>query len=93
MTTRSLQPPGPKPLSSANSVQYVIGADGKPTAVLLSIAEWERIIEALEDAEDLEIVQRALDELEAAGGDPEKAGYISWEQARAEFERMSASEE
>ena len=60
--------------------------------MLLSIAEWERIVEALEDAEDLAIVQQALAELDAAGGDAEKAGYISWKQARAELERLSASE-
>ena len=78
---------------TAGKVQYVIGADGKPTAVLLSIAEWERIVEALEDAEDLAIVQQALTELDAADGDLERAGYISWAQARKELERMSAIEE
>jgi hypothetical protein len=67
-------------------IQFVIGAGGKPTGVLLDIATWERIIQALEDVEDLNIAKQALADLDAAGGDLQKAGYISWEQARAELE-------
>jgi ribosome-binding protein aMBF1 (putative translation factor) len=36
----------------------VIEHEGKPTHVLLPFAEWERIREILEDAEDLEAVRR-----------------------------------
>ena len=53
---------------------------------------WERTVEALEDAEDLAIVQQALAELEAVGGDTEKVGYISWKQARAELEHLGTSD-
>jgi hypothetical protein len=67
----------------ASQVQFVVGAEGKPTAVLLDIATWERVLQALEDAEDLLIAKQALAELVAAGGDPEKAGYLDWEQVRA----------
>jgi hypothetical protein len=67
-------------------VQFVIGAAGKPTAVPVDIATWERIIQALEDAEDLAIVKQALVALDAAGGDPEKAGFLPWERVRAELE-------
>jgi hypothetical protein len=63
-------------------VQFVIGAEGKPTGVLLDIATWERILQALEDAEDLGIAKQALADLDAASGDLQKADYISWEQAR-----------
>jgi hypothetical protein len=92
MATRSSTKSKARTTPAKSDFQYVIGADGKPTAVLLPIASWERIVEALEDAEDLAIVQQALAELEAVGGDTEKAGYISWKQARAELERLSASE-
>lgn len=67
-------------------VQFVIGAEGKPTAVLLDIATWRHILQALEDAEDLTIAKQALAELDAAGGDPEKAGYLVWEQVRAQLD-------
>ena len=75
------------------NVQFVIGAGGKPTAVLLDIATWERIAEAMQDAQDVAIVQQALAELQAAGGDLEKAGYIPWEQARAELEALHDTQE
>jgi hypothetical protein len=44
------------------------------------------ILQALEDAEDLTIAKQALAELDAAGGDPEKAGYLAWEQIRAQLD-------
>ena len=64
-------------------IQFVVGAMGKPTAVLVNISTWERILEALEDAEDVALAKEALASLDSAGGDPEKAGFISWEKARA----------
>jgi len=78
---------------TTGKVQFVVGAEGKLTAVLLDIATWERIIEALEDAEDLAIARQALAELNAAGGDLEKAGFRPWEQARAQLISMDDAEE
>jgi hypothetical protein len=83
---------GSNTLVLAGQIQFVVGAEGKPTAVLLDIAVWERVLQALEDAEDLEIAKQALAELAAVGGDPEKAGYLSWDQARAELEATNAQE-
>jgi len=71
--------------AAIDKVQFVVGSEGKLTAVLLDIATWERIVEALEDAEDLAIARQALAELNAAGGDLEKAGFRPWEQARAQL--------
>jgi hypothetical protein len=73
-------------------VQYVIGAEGKPTAVLVDIAAWEQILNALEDAEDVSFARDALAALDAVGGDLQKAGFISWEKARAELENMDGAE-
>jgi PHD/YefM family antitoxin component YafN of YafNO toxin-antitoxin module len=75
---------------SEKNVQIVIGKKGKPTGVLVDMATWEQIIEALEEAEDIEIARKALAELDAAGGDLEKAGYIPWSKARSELEKLSA---
>ncbi len=77
---------------SEKNVQFVIGKTGKPTGVLVDMITWGKIIEALEDAEDVEIARKALAEIDAVGGDLEKAGYIPWSKARAELEKMDAKE-
>ena len=64
-------------------IQYVIGSKGKPTGVLVDLKTWESIIDALEEADDVSIAREALEKLDAAGGNPEKAGFISWERARS----------
>jgi hypothetical protein len=70
---------------TTNQVQFVVGAEGKPTGVLLDMATWEHIVEALEDAEDMAIVRETLAELNAAGGDRSKAGFRPWTEVRAEL--------
>jgi len=72
------------------NVQFVIGKAGKPTGVLVDMRAWKKIIEALEDAEDVEIARKALAEIDAAGGDLAKAGFIPWSKVRAELEKMDA---
>ena len=72
----------------AVDIRFVVGEQGKPTAVLVDIATWERILEALEDAEDVHLAHQALAAIDAAGGDLQKAGLISWEQARLALEQM-----
>jgi len=75
----------------SQDIQFVIGAKGKPTAVLIDIATWERIVESLEDAEDIALAKEALAALDAADGDLEKAGFLSWKNIRPELERMDAT--
>jgi PHD/YefM family antitoxin component YafN of YafNO toxin-antitoxin module len=67
-------------------IQFVIGSEGKPTAVLVDISTWDHILDALEDAEDVALAKEALAALDAAGGDLEKAGFISWLKAKEELE-------
>jgi len=76
----------------SHDIQFVIGTEGKPTAVLVDISMWEHILDALEDAEDVALVKEALAALDAVGGNLEKAGYRSWAEARAELERMDDAE-
>ena len=78
--------------AQSRDIQFVIGAEGKPTAVLVDIATWEHILDALEDAEDVALAKAAFAALDAAGGNPEKAGFIAWEKARAELEHMDDTE-
>ncbi|WP_295388403.1 hypothetical protein [uncultured Thiodictyon sp.] len=56
--------------------EYVTDRAGERKAVLVPIAEWEQILEALEDVEDL----RAYDEAKGAPSDP-----IPFEQAVREI--------
>lgn len=60
-------------------IHVLVDVDGKPTAVQVDWAAWQRIVAALEDAEDIGIAQAALAELNAAGGNPEKAGWLRLE--------------
>ena len=71
-------------------IQYVIGSKGKPTGVLVDLKTWEGILDALEEVDDIAVAKEALTKLDAAGGNPEKAGFISWEKSRAELKRLDA---
>jgi hypothetical protein len=78
---------------TTNRVQFVVGAEGKPTGVLLDMATWEHIVDALEDAEDLAVVRETLAALNAAGGDRAKAGFRPWAEVRAELLADDADQE
>lgn len=59
------------------SVQFLT-AGGRRLAVL-DADEWEGLVEWLEAVEDIQIARVALEQLRAAGGDPERAGWLRWE--------------
>jgi hypothetical protein len=67
------------------SVRFVVGADGQPAAVQINMNLWKQIVAALEDAEDVALAQAALAELKAAGGDPERAGWLRLEDVEREW--------
>jgi len=71
---------GPEALQS---VQFVT-AKGKRFAVL-SVEDWEALIEWLETLEDLQVVRQALAELSAAGGDRKRAGWLEWKAVSGEI--------
>ena len=75
------------------SVRFVMGQDGKPTDAVLSIQDWERLIEWLEDLEDAQIVHEGLTRLKKAGGDPSVAGLKKWSEVEAELESLDQTEE
>lgn len=54
--------------------QFLTDPDGKPLSVLLPLAEYEALMERLEDLEDLEDARKALDE-----------PTIPWETVKAEM--------
>jgi len=58
------------------SVQFVT-VKGKRLAVI-SIEDWEAMIEWLETVEDVQVARQAFEQLKAAGGDRKKAGWPEW---------------
>jgi hypothetical protein len=63
-------------------VKFVVGPDGQPTAALVDIAAWQRLVELLEEAEDQGLLRGYLARRRTART-PEELGLISWEQAEA----------
>ena len=66
-------------------VKFVVGPDGQPTAALVDIVAWQRLVELLEEAEDQGLLRSYLAR-RRAGRTPEELGLISWEQAEAELD-------
>ena len=71
-------------------ITVVPNAKGKPAGVLLDMQTWDSILEALELAEDLPVIKKALAKLKAAGNDPVKAGFIPWSKAREKLSKSNA---
>lgn len=71
-------------LEALQSVQYVT-VEGKRYAVL-SVEDWEALVEWLEDIEDVRVAEEELALLRACDGDRQKAGWLRWDQAREQVE-------
>lgn len=70
-------------LEALQSVQYVT-VKGKRFAVV-SVEDWEAVIEWLETVEDVQIAKAAYEELRIAGGDRERAGWQRWDKIREDL--------
>ena len=70
-------------LDILQSVQFVT-AKGKRLAVL-SIENWEALVEWLETPEDLQAARNAFAELKAADGDRKRAGWHEWRSIAGEI--------
>jgi hypothetical protein len=64
-------------LEALQSVQYVNVKGGRFAVV--SIDDWEALIEWLETLEDIQIARKASSELRASGGDRDQAGWLRWD--------------
>lgn len=62
--------------------QFVVDANGQRTAVLMDIRSWELLSEWVEPVTDAKIVLNSPGEMEYAGGRPEQAGWLDWDQIR-----------
>ncbi len=63
------------------SVQFATGPDGR-RMVVLTASDWEQLMEWLEDVEDQQIVEAALEHLRAG---PEQSGAVPLEDALREL--------
>jgi hypothetical protein len=52
---------------------------------VLSAEDWEALVEWVEDLEDTQIVRAAFADLRAAGGDRQRAGWLTWDEADKEL--------
>jgi hypothetical protein len=71
-------------LEVLQSVEF-LNIKGKQVAVL-DVETWQALIEWLETLEDLQIAKQALNELKAAGGNRERAGWLKWDDVESELE-------
>lgn len=60
------------------SIQFVIGQDGKPTAALLDIKAWEAFLSMLEDIEDTALIRNRMKNWRS------KEGWTRWEDFEAD---------
>ncbi|RME44137.1 MAG: hypothetical protein D6796_12180 [Caldilineae bacterium] len=67
-------------LEALQSVQYV-QVKGKRFAVV-SIEDWEALVEWLETLEDMQIARESFAELKAHEGDRERAGWLRWDEVK-----------
>jgi hypothetical protein len=71
-------------LEVLQSVEF-INLKGKQVAVL-NLEDWQALIEWLETLEDVQIARKAFDELKAAGGNRQRAGWLKWDDVEQELE-------
>ncbi|GAB4431933.1 MAG: hypothetical protein Kow0031_13210 [Anaerolineae bacterium] len=70
-------------LDYLQSVQFVTARDKR--FAVLEIEAWESLIEWLETIEDIQAAQQALAELKAAGNNRQQAGWLKWDDVKAEL--------
>ena len=71
-------------LEALQSVKF-LNLKGKQVAVL-DVETWQALIEWLETLEDWQIAKKALNELKAAGGNRQRAGWLKWDDVESELE-------
>lgn len=70
-------------IEALQSVQFVT-VEGRRLAVI-GAEEWETLVEWLETLEDTAIARKAYEQLAAAGGDRERAGWLKWDDVADEL--------
>ena len=74
-------------LEALKSVQFVVGSDGRPSAVQLGIETWESLLDWLEDTDDRALVKQMLPKLR---GHPVKADALRWAEVKSDWDDSPA---
>lgn len=69
-------------LSDLKNIHFVLDASGKQAAVQVSIEDWRKILEYLEEVEDRKAVKDMLGRLIFG---PVKSGALDWDKARGQW--------
>ncbi len=73
-------------MTSVNAVlsnaQFVVNAEGKPTAAVLDIQAWEALLDWLEDFDDVQLSRERLKSWQS------KQGWTPWAEFEKELESM-----
>ena len=69
-------------------MEYLVNERGERTRVVLPIEEYERLLDALEDLEDIAAYDEAIENLKSG-----KEERIPWEQAKREIREGRVPEE
>ena len=77
---------------AVQSPSYLVGADGRPRAVVVDIVTWRSIIEQLENIQDSEIVRAAAEDLRALARGERPAGWKSWNEFEAELDALEPAD-
>jgi hypothetical protein len=73
-------------LTMLESVQFVVGPDGRPIAVQMGIESWNALLDWLEENEDRAIVKDTIPKLRLG---PKVAGALRWGEVRAEGDELA----
>jgi hypothetical protein len=69
-------------VKALSSVQFVVAGDGERTGVFMEMADWEALLDWLEDLEDRALVQSSVGRLRMG---PEKSGALRWDAVETEW--------
>ena len=69
-------------LDALKNIRFVVDANGKESAVQVSIKDWRFLLEYLEDLEDRTVVKEKIASLRKG---PEKSGALAWQDAQGQW--------
>ena len=72
-------------VEALKSAQYVVDHNGHQTAVLLPMQSWQSLLDWIDNMADTHLAADALTALQAAGGRPERAGWLAWDDISEEW--------
>jgi len=82
-----------KPSQTLQPPRYVVGPDGRPTAVVIDLPTWKIIVERLEAEEDNDILREAAADLAALASGALPSGWKTLDEFEAELDALEEAGE